>query len=264
MVAFQPPEEMNFEESHTAKNLENPSIDRNHPIFIQLQAIVTARESELKPLIAALFTLVNQELTTPRAQFQVEYQNLSHSYLMANAKHKKAIKEVLETLYEQYENIPIQQFIAYIQELHLQELIQHEDDKLSVEDENCQHNMETLLTHIENSQSLAELNHIIHIANSWLNFDYIKDPHELVRYQNLLRNQLLGQLESCLLAQKSHLLVKAEDKAVLNDILHQERLIKPEERDFFLGEFEEMFHDPLPEIPEGQKKGSLNIFQSNN
>lgn len=248
IIAFQPPAEMNANEDPIIKNSENPLIERNHPVFIQLQALAIARENELKPLIAAIFNLVNQELASPRAQFQVEYQNLSHSYLMANAKHKKALKENIEALYQQYENIPIHQFLAYIQELHLEHLIQHEGQTLAVVDENCQQNMEALLTHIENSKSLAELNNIIHIATSWLNFDYIKDPQELIKYQNLLRNQLLEQLERCLLTQKTNILVRAEDKEVLQDILNQERLIKPEERDFFLEEFEEMFHDELHHV----------------
>lgn len=242
IIAYQTDSEITGN-NETIKNGENPLIDRNHPIYLELQASVTARENELKPLVAALFTLINQELASPRAQFQVEYQNLSHTYLMANAKHKKALKETLEALYEKYEDIPIHQFLAYVQELHLEHLIQHDDHTFASVDENCQQNMEALLTHIENSKSLAELDNVIHIATSWLNFDYIKDPQELIKYQNLLRNQLLEQLEKCLLTQKSHFLVKEDDKEVLQDILNQERLIKPEERDFFLEEFEELCHD---------------------
>lgn len=243
LIAFQPVPEPSTREDPAIKTPENPLVDRDHPLFIQLQTLVTARENELKPLIAALATLINQELASPRAQFQVEYQNLSHTYLMANAKHKRILKENLESLFEKYENIPINQFLAYAQDLHLEHLIQYEEHALAVLDENCQQNMEALLTHIENSKSIAELNNIVHIATSWLNFDYIKDPHELMKYQNLLRNQLLEQLEKCLLTQKTNLIVKEEDKEILLDILNQERLVKPEERDFFLKEFEEKFHN---------------------
>lgn len=223
------------------KNPENEAIDTNHPIYIQLQSLVVGRENELKPLAASLSNLVNQELLNPHAQFQVEFQNLSHIYLMANAKHKQAIKESLDHLYQQYENIPIHQFLAFIKALNLEQLIQQEDQKLTLVDENCQQNMELLLTYIENSKSMAELDNLVHMASLWLNFDYIKDPHELMKYQNLLRNQLLEQLERYLLSQKKHALVKADDKEILIQILNQERLIKPEERDFFLGEFDEIF-----------------------
>lgn len=223
------------------KSQENGAIDTNHPIYIQLQSLVTARENELKPLSSALANLVNQDLQNPRTQFQVEFQNLSHTYLMTNAKHKQAIKEALDTFYQQYENLPIHQFIAFIKVLNLEQLIQQDDQSLAIVDENCQQNMELLLTYIENSKSLAELDNLVHMASLWLNFDYIKDSNELMKYQNLLRNRLLEQLERYLLSQKKHFLVKVDDKEVLIHILNQERLIKPEEKDFFLGEFDEIF-----------------------
>jgi hypothetical protein len=240
IIAFQPFSEFESREESNKKNLENHVVDQNHPIYIHLQTLVTARENELKPLISALFAMMNQELQNPKPQFQIEFQNLIHTYLMENSKHKQLLKENVDSLYQQYEDIPLLQFLAFIKELHLDHLIQQEDQSIALIDENCQLNMETLLNQIENSKSLTELDNFIHIAMTWLNFDYIKDPHELMKYQNLLRNQLLEQLERYLLSSKKFSLVKSEDKDVLNNILCQERLIKPDERDFFMGEFEEL------------------------
>lgn len=237
ILAFQSASEIENKEDFNKKHSD---VDHNHPIYIQLQSLENARENELKPLIAALFAFVNQDLQNPRPQFQSEFQNLSHSYLMANAKHKHALKKNLDQLYQQYEDIPIQQFLAFIKELNLDQLIQQEDQSMAVVDENCQQNMEILLSQIENSQCLTELDNFIHIASTWLNFDYIKDPQELIKYQNLLRNHLLEQLESYLLSQKKNFLLKPEDREVLDDILCQERLIQPEERDFFIKEFDEL------------------------
>jgi hypothetical protein len=239
LVAFNAPSDMVKEEANK-KNAEIPDIDINHPVYIQLQSLVSARENELTPLNTDLTNLMNQELQAPHPHFQVEFQNLSHTYLMADAKHKQAIKEALETLYQQYEDIPIHQFLAFVKTLNLEQLIQQEDSSLALVDENCQQNMNLLLTYIENSQSLTELDNLIHIANTWLTFDYIKDSHELIKYQNLLRNQLLEQLEKYLLSQKKHFLIKSDDKEVLQHILNHERLIKPEEKDFFLEEFDEI------------------------
>lgn len=239
LVAFQTNIETAKEET-SKKNLEISAVDTNHPIYIQLQSLAFMRENELKPLAIALNNMINQELLMPRAQFQIEFQNLSHTYLMANTKHKQAIKDTLDTLYQQYEDIPVDQFVSFIKALNLEQLIQQEDHSLSLIDENCQQNMELLFTYIENSKSLPELDNLIHIASTWLNFDYIKDPNELVKYQNLLRNQLLEQLERYLLSQKKHFLIKADDREVLQHILNQERLIKPEEKEFFLEEFDEI------------------------
>lgn len=242
IIAFQSPQEMeNKEEASRLKNEERLTVDRNHPIYIQLQVLVTARENELKPLISSLFALFNQELQTPRFQFQAEFQNLSQLYLIADTKHKQALKEALDTLYHQYEEMPVNQFLAFAKELRLDQLMQHKDHSLTLVSQDCQQNIETILTHVEKSQSLAELDNLINIACTWLSFDYIKDPHELIKYQNLLRNQLLQQLEQHLLSKKHFANLKREDREILEHLLNQERLIKPEERDFFLGEFEELF-----------------------
>lgn len=240
LVAFQNSIEVKNKEDTSKKNLEDSAVDTNHPIYIQLQSLLIARENELKPLAFDLANFINQELQVPQAQFQVEFQNLTHAYLMANAKHKQVIKETLDVLYHQYEDMSIHQFLTFINALNLGQLIQQEDHSLSVIDENCQQNMELLFTYIESSKSLVELDNLIHIANTWLSFDYIKDPNELMRYQNILRNQLLEQLEKYLLSQKKSSFVKPDDKEILQHILNQERLIKLEERDFFLEEFDKM------------------------
>lgn len=240
LIAFQTPPQIAAKEDISKNNVGNLGIDTNHPIYIQLQSLAMARENELKPLVNAISNLVNQELLNPRAQLQMEFQNLSYNYLMTNAKHKQVIKQALDNLYHQYEDIPIDQFVAFIKALNLEQLIQHEDQSISIVDENCQQNIELLLNHIENSQSITELDNLIHIAGTWLNFDYIKDPHELMKYQNLLRNRVLEQLEKYLLLQNKQPLVKSDDKEILYHILNQERLIKPEEKDFFLEEFDEI------------------------
>ncbi|MFI0434169.1 MAG: hypothetical protein ACH350_00390 [Parachlamydiaceae bacterium] len=248
LVALNTSSETNFSTPLTKKEKKNGAIDSNHPIYIQLNSLIIAREHELKPLIIALENLANQELQFPKAQFQFEFQNLSHTYLMTNAKHKQALREALDKLYHQYEEMPITQFILFVKALNLEELIQQEGNALTTIDENCQQNMELLLTYIDNSKSLTELDNLVDIAGSWLNFDYIKDPDELIRYQNLFRNHLLEQLEKYLLSQKKHFLVKVDDREILHHILTQERLIKPEEKEFFLQEFDEMvLHHPIEE-----------------
>jgi hypothetical protein len=213
-------------------------VDHNHPIFIQLQSVSIARENELKPLVSALFSLVNHELQSPDPQFQIEFQHLSHSFLMLDAKQKEIVKENIDYLFHKYDDIPIDQFIGFLKELNLQHLIQQDEDTISLIDENCQQNMGSMISQIEKTTSLIELDNLIHIASTWLNFDYIKDPQELIAFRNKLRNQLLVQLEKFILCPDKHLSFKADDRPILEHILYQERLVKPEEREFLISEFE--------------------------
>lgn len=239
---------IDFKDRQLADNTQH--VDFNHPIYIQLQALTMARENELTPLSTALHNLLNHELHHPNNNFQIEFQTLSHTYLMADAKHRQLIKEALEILYHQYEDMPANQFIAFVKQLRLDQLIQQDDQTFSLADENCAQNIETMLVLIEKAKSLAELDNLIHIANTWLNFDYIKDPEELIKYQNLLRNNILAQLEKQLLSQTRQLSVKAEDRDLLQRILSHERLIKAEEKDFFLEEFDALLVAEKPQQEE--------------
>lgn len=244
LIAFQSDVNPIKEDLHK-KNAGISEIDANHPIYIQLLSLKNLRDNELKSLANSLINLVNLDLSTPRAKFQMEFQNLSHAYLMANAKHKQIIKSSLDNLYQQYEDLPIDQFLAFVKALNLEYMIQQEDQALSTIDENCKQNMELLLTYIENSKTFAELDNLVHIASTWLNFDYIKDPNELMKYQNRLRNQVLIQLEKGLISHKKQFNCKTEDKEFLLNILSQERLIKAEEKEYFLEEFDEIIRNCL-------------------
>lgn len=219
---------------------ENETVDFNHPIYIQLHALVVDRENELRPLSAALFSILSQELDSPKAHFQTEFQNLYHTYLITNSRHKQNIRESLIALYHQYEDMPIDQFVAFVNQLHLNHLVLQKDQTLSLVDENCIQNLENIFTHIDKCQSLLELDNLVHIALTWLNFDYLKDPQELIKYQNLLRNNILEQLDCFLLSRKKPITVKKEDKETLRHILDHERIIKTDEKEYFLAEFDEL------------------------
>lgn len=236
-VAYVSPSELsNYK--HTASRGHH--VDANHPIYIRLQSLAQARENELKPLSVALNAMVNHELTLPNSHFQVEFQELSHAYLMANAKHKQLIKEMLDSLFQQYEDLPVDQFLSFIQALKLEHLIQQEDHSLATIDENCRQNLKVMLTYINHCKSFAELDNLIHIASAWLNFEYIKDPDELLKYQNRLRNIVISQLERHLLYEKRDSIIKREDRELLLHILDQERIIRSDEKEYFLGEFDNL------------------------
>jgi hypothetical protein len=222
-------------ESHKEKSslhADAHPMDDNHPIYIQLHPLVSHRENDLKNWHSALTSLMDQELQTPHPDFQIEFQNLCHSYLMVCAHHKRLLQGALETLYHQYEEMPIDQFMAFIQSLRLEHLIERKSSTLTLADDRCQRMIENLLMQIKKSQSFIELDHLISMACGSLNLDFIKNPYELVKDQNLLRNQLLERIESLLLSTEGSL--DQENQEALQRILNQERLIKPDEKDFFL------------------------------
>ena len=224
----------------TLPNNDEKEIDFNHPIYIQLKALIATRESDLRPLSAAIYHLLNQELDFPKSQFQAEFQNLYHTYLITDSRHKQEIKEIMLKLYQQYEEMPIEQFFAYMDALHLDQMICQKEGAMQTIDENCIQNLKNLFKHIQKCQSITELDNLVHISLTWLNFDYLRDPKELIKYQNYLRNHILDQLKAFLICDEKLVKVKREDASTLMHLLAHERLIRPEEKEYFLSEFNEM------------------------
>jgi hypothetical protein len=248
-IAFQSHLEKPNKEERLSRLAEDQKlIDTNHPIYIQLSSLASARENELRSLSQPLTEMLQEEIRLPSPEFQEKFQIISHQYLMADIKYKERIKEALSILYYQYEEMPITQFIQFVKHAGFNSLIQQNEHSFTLVDESCIQNLESTLTHIQNAKTLMELDNLTHISCSWLNFDYIKNPQDLIRYQNLLRNTLLSQLEKLLLSYQKHIEfphLKSEEKHVLEHILSRERLIQPEERDYFLQEFDHLFENHI-------------------
>lgn len=216
---------------------DSPSqIDVNHPIYALLTSLVKTRESDLAPLGASLKELVDNETTHPTSSFQMKFNDLVHRYGVVDSKHKTLINDSLNSLFQQYEEIPINQFISYANETGCGQLICHKDSSATMSE-----NIEKILININQAKSFIELDNLIRIASSWLTFDYLKNADNLMQYQNRLRNQVLIQLEKLILSDKkisNYDLLVQKEKQALKHILNNERIIKPEEKDFFLDEFD--------------------------
>jgi len=248
----------NVEEEKPSIHVVTPSVDVNHPIYIKLHALIVAREQELKPLISHLQSLLAQELMTPHLKFSFEFSELSGSFLAVDLKYKQLLQETLLALHHQYEELPINDFLNFAKYLHLDQLIQKNDQSFQVVDENCLQNIETLICHIEKSHSLVELDNLVNICLSWLTLDYIKDPQHLINYQNMLRNQTLEQLKKYLISQKDTQTGKIQptDRDILQHLLSAERLVKPEEKEFFLEEFDALIATKLEAETKAEEKAA--------
>lgn len=242
LIAMQSPLEKGIKEEKFTRPEEPKFVDASHPIYIQLSSLSHAREQDLRPLANAIIELLKQEMHTPTHDFQERFQGLSHEYILVDNQHKEKAKQILSILYNQYEDMPTVQFIHFVQQTGFDQLIQQNEQSFTLADENCIQNLETMLTYIDKSKTLVELDNLTEIACSWLNFDHIRSPDELIKYQNLLRNKLLSQLEKLLLSYQQTPSLNAEEREVLEHVLNHERLIKPEEKEFFIEEFDRLLH----------------------
>lgn len=225
---------------------EANKVDINHPIYIQLNALAHARETDLRPTVQALTTLLNQETQFPTLLFEENFQELSQQYLSLDAKHKEKIKEVLSNLYYQYEDMSIADFLTFAKQAKFDQLIQRDTSSLVLADNNDEQNLDSLLNRIEKAKTLLELDNLMHMTCAWLNFDHVKNSEELISYHNLLRNEILSKLERFLLSYQEHLPVdqlNSEDKEALKHVLNHERMIHSDEREFFLEEIDHLMNE---------------------
>lgn len=218
--------------------LEN--IDVNHPLYVQLTSLMRLRQLELQPIVSNLKALVDQEIDNPMIDFQSQFKDFANQVLSTDMKHRKTIKDALTTLYEQYEEMPIEEFLLFVKKTGTENLIPQNEGSLANFDETGIENIQNMLVQMENSKTLAELDNCIHTVCSSLTFDHIKDANELIHYQNLLRNGVLQHLERILLFNHKAVgdCLTPENREILRHILNYERVIKPEEQAFFLEEFD--------------------------
>ncbi len=233
-----PQEQIAMQDDIEIKSEIAANVDTNHPIYIQLKAMTAERAKILKPYADAIVEQINHEIKTPSPSFQSDFQNLSHEFVTADAKYNRQLQDSLEALYIQYEEMPTSEFVAFADELNLSQLIQAEEDDLKIPDDHLREHFEQTIILMENSKSLDELDNLIHMATTQLNFDHIRDSKDLIQFQHRLRNQVLIQLDKHILTDKASTLTPAF-KEILLHILDQERLIHPEEKEYFLQEFEE-------------------------
>lgn len=214
--------------------------DSNHPLYIQLSALAQARTAELRPISNAMKALLAKDLERPQPTLPAEMDTLLKRYKSITVAQDQNILESMEALFTKYDDVPLATFILFIKKLGFDHLIPQDEDSFCLGDENCQQNFDTLFTYIDTAKTPTDLEYTVSIASSWLTFDYIHDANKLLRYQTTLRNALLARLEKWLLSAQQHLAFKelsVQDDEALQRLLADEKLVRPEERLFFLEEF---------------------------
>ncbi len=209
-------------------------IDVNHPIYIQLHSLTLARDQDLRPLTLAIIQLLNQELRSPTNEFDQKHQKLAQNYLEVHTKHNQVLKESIKSLYETYDDIPINQFIASLRRMKLEHLLHEEKNENPTLD--LHQEVASIISQMESATTLSELDLLFKKASHFLTFESL-EPEDLINYQRDLRNVILQKLEKFILYEDALLLPHSQE--ALERILNFERIIHPEEKDFFLAETKE-------------------------
>ncbi|MDP1879367.1 MAG: FHA domain-containing protein [Parachlamydiaceae bacterium] len=232
------------EDENLLTNTENSSceesnIDKNHPIYIELHTKILNREQQLKPIADKMTQMIQQELREPNKNFMSEFQVLLQSFQLFDTSHIKEIQKSLHELSIQYGSLSAQDFCGYIEALHLNYLIQENDDQIIKDSKNIDY-AEELLDQVDISKNFTELNERIIQTSKWLNFDNFNNHQDLIYYQNLLRNILLAKIQNYLFSPipNKDMILDTKEKQAFELLLQQEKYIRPEEKEYFSLEFQ--------------------------
>lgn len=122
-IAFQDSNELN--ENRVSFELQDKRVDINHSLYIQLMQLAHQRQEALKPLMDDLCAMLERETLQPFSSFEIAYQNVIERYAAVDNQNKEMIKSALNTLHEQYQEIPIEDFLTLAQKVGFEELVEH-------------------------------------------------------------------------------------------------------------------------------------------
>lgn len=215
------------------KKLNHGEIDLNHPIYIKLQSLMKERSNLLTPQAEQICELIEKEQLFPSSNFKESIDAQFKAFLKIDEEANEQLKHSIDTLFTEYSELPIEDFIKILSYLHLDELTHFPIDQPPEK-------MENLISQIKDAHNFIELKSIIEKIELQLNFHSTINSKDLLSSSHQLRNQVLDQIEYFLFLNPSMLSFTREEKMALTKILTHERCIRCNEKDYFMEEYEKI------------------------
>lgn len=224
--------------------LAQKDMHENHPLQLQLSALSTKRKQALEPLANQLTILLKAHTAEYEESFAETFSALVDEYHFIDQKEKHAIKEELQTLYDNYASMPLAQVLPYLKKAGLGQLApSHETGK---EPRFTSIQFENLLLAIQRAKSFAELAEAAGNASVSLQIKYVPEAETLIQYQNKARLEVTKTLDAFLLSPGVHLPdeeFSTEARKLLLTIFEKSWITDHEEQRFYLNEFDALSTD---------------------
>lgn len=219
-------------------------IDLQHPLYLQLKAGYDERKRALKSISRKMVDLLNQQNNELLPGFEPAFSDLWAEYLKTNAVYKHKIILELGDLYQEHADLPLEEFIKYVDKAKLSSFAHAtlDEQRNSLEDlQQKQEEIEELFAKIDKAQSLHELEHVVEQGGQLLNLENLPDTELLIQSQDIMRNHTLSKLQYLLLSPDSPYTtepLEERDRNVLMNILENSWVGDKNEKEYFLGEFD--------------------------
>lgn len=192
------------------KLVEDPTL-HTHPLYQALKALKAERSEQLTSLSQRLIDLIKAETDRPSLDFQAYYAELSQDFVQLCQRQDLLMREAIDKIEEDFRDTTARfQRIAIAKTVGLQESFDF------------------------SINSLVELDSFIEDSKQQL----ISEGKTMeFSFNNPLRQPVFNALEALILSSHRQEFDEKDRKALLR-VLNQEWLIEPEERDFFLSEYD--------------------------
>lgn len=213
------------------------SINRDHPIYIQLQALLAEREREMKSLANQLIESVQRNQLQPYPQHKNDIEPLFSRYLTADDKYQALLANSIVSLYRHYPHTSPYEMSEIAKALHLEAFILQNEETAAI-NHPWKEKVESMFEKIDTAHTLQDLSESVAEANRVINEESTVPGGETIAYHEKLHTHLLTQLKKFLLPHHAHTVVQSSDADALKTLLSLEHIVQADEKTFYLDKFD--------------------------
>jgi|688.fasta_scaffold31188_2 hypothetical protein len=265
------------ETSSTNPLTAEQTVDPNHPLLLKLCALQGCRQQVQHAFETELALFLKEErenhddilqflnrvelllkkrsenyredsVKKTKANHAIQFLNRLESLLKKNEARyeheEQTLIKSLAKLYEEYDAMPLVEFMSYINAAGLDAFVQQH---LKLQQENLQDNVlpqkliEIQISKIKNSSTLTELKEMVDETVQLLNLEKFPDPEKLIAYQAEAKVQVLDKLNDFFLSSEKGLPANDftdENREIVEKLMKSAWVTDAHEMDFYLNEFD--------------------------
>jgi len=232
---------LNGDELKSSKNI---SLEPNHLLYLHLRALATERTRELTSIATKIVNRINQENHTMTSNFGETIDELLNEYKEKENEISDKIKKEVIRLHKEYAEVPFEKFMEFLESTQLSFFVgnildkQHEWTAVS---QLTEEEIEKQFKKISHAQTIEQLDNIVQETAEILSLSSLPDPGGLIMYQEVMHDIVLQKLGHFLLLPTSIYAKQRpeeKDEVALKRILKTSWVTDPDEKEFFLTEFD--------------------------
>jgi len=238
-----PSEDGSYELTSFPPTMCDNCVDPNHPLYLQLTALATARQRALKPISDEMLSLINAHTLSIVDDFQELFQELVQEYQAVDKQQEEKLVKSVYQLYQDYSGITLEQFMIYLNAAGLEPFVHRAQNTMrdGVHGEPLSRDQfDKLIAKIKGSKVLDELDTHTEETAKKLTLEQLPDPDRLIQYQNMMHIIAVEKLVELLFdpQPEKQIVYNQDDRATLIHILRTAWVTDSYEYDYFVNELD--------------------------